>query len=59
LLASYGPAFPPLTVRGRYARRIRCYRLRDEPWAVVMRGVFATLRAHEHKLPEFPFPPFF
>jgi hypothetical protein len=56
LLASYGPPFPPLTGRGRYARRIRCYRLRNEPWVIVMRGIFATLRAYEHELPELPFP---
>jgi hypothetical protein len=45
LFASYGPPFPPLTVRGRYARHLRRYRVRNDPWQVAMRPVFAALRA--------------
>ncbi len=55
LLAPYGPPFPPLTVRGRYERRMRWYRRRNEPWAVVMHRVLVALHVNERKLPKFPF----
>jgi hypothetical protein len=60
LLASYGPPFPALTVRGRYARHMRRYRLRNEPSIIALRDIFAALRSVERKAPKFPLSlPFF
>jgi hypothetical protein len=58
LFGSYGP-FPPLTVRGRYARHLRRYRVRNDPWQVAMRPIFAALRARRQNGPPFipPWPP--
>ncbi len=49
LFASYGPPFPALTVRGRYARHLRRYRVRNDPRQVAMRPVFAALRAQRQE----------
>lgn len=58
LFGSYSP-FPPLTVRGRYARHLRRYRLRNDPWQVAMRPVLAALRAERENGRPFipPWPP--
>jgi hypothetical protein len=49
LYASYGPPFPPLTVRGRYLRHLRRYRLRNDPWFLFVRETFAALRAQREE----------
>lgn len=58
LYASYGPPFPPLTVRGRYLRHLRRYRLRNDPWFISIGEKFAALRAQreEGRVP-LPWPP--
>lgn len=51
LLASYGPPFPPLTVRGRYARHLRRYKRRNDPWIIAVREIFAALHAAQQDRP--------
>jgi hypothetical protein len=60
LLASYGPPFAAPSVRGRYARHLQRYRRRDDPWVIMMRELFAALRAQDHKPPALLLPlPYF